>query len=269
MGSAFCPRCGTPRVGAFRFCRSCQFDFDDIAHGAGVPGTAPASPTLQTPAPTWPPPPISGNAPVPSWPPPPVGENAPGGPPRTASPAGGLIGRAALVVALVAIVGLISLWFMNDQANRIRSQTTGPTGDAQEIMPPTLTPRQWTEADHTACYDAAYNIMARMSLDDAAPWKSISGREGLLAKADAFRAELSGAAKQLPQYFGVYYPFVITRLEPLRATIAKPMTADQFSLAATPINDFFGQFWGRASGPYRYDDPCAQIQEWLDANVKE
>jgi len=24
----YCPRCGTPRVGSFRYCRSCQFDFD-------------------------------------------------------------------------------------------------------------------------------------------------------------------------------------------------------------------------------------------------
>ena len=41
MGSSFCPKCGTPRVGAFRFCRSCQFDFDEIAGGAGA---APPSP---------------------------------------------------------------------------------------------------------------------------------------------------------------------------------------------------------------------------------
>jgi hypothetical protein len=28
MFSTFCPTCGTRRVGAFRFCRSCGFDFD-------------------------------------------------------------------------------------------------------------------------------------------------------------------------------------------------------------------------------------------------
>ena len=28
MSSTFCPKCGTRRVGAFRFCRSCGFDFD-------------------------------------------------------------------------------------------------------------------------------------------------------------------------------------------------------------------------------------------------
>lgn len=28
MASAFCPRCGTQRLGSFRYCRSCQFDFN-------------------------------------------------------------------------------------------------------------------------------------------------------------------------------------------------------------------------------------------------
>lgn len=28
MASEFCPRCGQPRVGSLRFCRSCGFDFD-------------------------------------------------------------------------------------------------------------------------------------------------------------------------------------------------------------------------------------------------
>jgi hypothetical protein len=38
MSSTFCPKCGTRRVGAFRFCRSCGFDFDiDWAIHAPVP----------------------------------------------------------------------------------------------------------------------------------------------------------------------------------------------------------------------------------------
>src|SRR3990172_5057684 len=31
MANEFCPQCGTARTGAFRFCRSCQFDFDTSA----------------------------------------------------------------------------------------------------------------------------------------------------------------------------------------------------------------------------------------------
>ena len=42
MASSFCPKCGTPRVGAFRFCRSCQFDFDEIERMAGATGAPPA-----------------------------------------------------------------------------------------------------------------------------------------------------------------------------------------------------------------------------------
>src|SRR4051812_40160812 len=29
--SEFCPRCGNARVGAFRFCRQCRFDYDVVA----------------------------------------------------------------------------------------------------------------------------------------------------------------------------------------------------------------------------------------------
>jgi hypothetical protein len=36
MAREFCPQCGTARTGAFRFCRSCQFNFD------AVPAIAPA-----------------------------------------------------------------------------------------------------------------------------------------------------------------------------------------------------------------------------------
>jgi hypothetical protein len=47
MSSTFCPHCGTPRVGFFRFCRSCGFDFDTIpATHASVP------PRISQPAPT-------------------------------------------------------------------------------------------------------------------------------------------------------------------------------------------------------------------------
>lgn len=47
--SEFCPQCGDARVGAFRFCRQCRFDFD--AGAAPTPATTP-SPTPAQPVPT-------------------------------------------------------------------------------------------------------------------------------------------------------------------------------------------------------------------------
>jgi hypothetical protein len=49
MGSSLCPKCGTPRVGAFRFCRSCTLDFDDIDRAAGAT-PAPQAPESGSPA---------------------------------------------------------------------------------------------------------------------------------------------------------------------------------------------------------------------------
>lgn len=45
MASTFCPTCGTRRVGAFRYCRSCQFDFDslNVASAIGAPIAPPPS----------------------------------------------------------------------------------------------------------------------------------------------------------------------------------------------------------------------------------
>jgi len=45
MASTFCPTCGTRRVGAFRYCRSCQFDFDslDVEPAIAAPIAPPAS----------------------------------------------------------------------------------------------------------------------------------------------------------------------------------------------------------------------------------
>lgn len=55
MSSQYCPQCGTPRLGAFRFCRSCQFDFDAESQftssdtpasqpSPGLPSTSPGLP---------------------------------------------------------------------------------------------------------------------------------------------------------------------------------------------------------------------------------
>ena len=45
--SGFCPQCGTPRVGAFRYCQSCRFDFDSAPASVVAPA-APQPPTLST-----------------------------------------------------------------------------------------------------------------------------------------------------------------------------------------------------------------------------
>ena len=42
MASSFCPRCGTQRTGALRFCRSCGLDFDaDASPAAPAPTPGP------------------------------------------------------------------------------------------------------------------------------------------------------------------------------------------------------------------------------------
>lgn len=46
MATELCPQCGTARIGSFRFCRSCQFDFDalpTITPAPAAPALAPAA----------------------------------------------------------------------------------------------------------------------------------------------------------------------------------------------------------------------------------
>jgi len=52
LPSSFCPSCGTPRVGALRFCPSCKFDFDEIDRTTGAvaaPQQTPESGSSATP----------------------------------------------------------------------------------------------------------------------------------------------------------------------------------------------------------------------------
>jgi len=50
MASSFCPKCGTPRVGALRFCPSCKLDLNEIDRAAGADSTTQA-PESNAPAP--------------------------------------------------------------------------------------------------------------------------------------------------------------------------------------------------------------------------
>ena len=56
MAAQMCPQCGTPRVGSFRFCRKCGFDFDGSElttpkpPASVAPATAPPSPQPSKPA---------------------------------------------------------------------------------------------------------------------------------------------------------------------------------------------------------------------------
>src|SRR6266480_3394260 len=128
--SGLCPRCGTPRIGYFRWCRNCRLDFDALEVG-----TAPAETRLVSAPPVSAPPPApaAGQVPAVSAPPPaPAAIHAPptGAPSALSAPAAAPgIGQAPRVeqpaiaptpvtgsrrgwivlgaVTLVAIVGLV------------------------------------------------------------------------------------------------------------------------------------------------------------------
>jgi hypothetical protein len=55
MAFSFCPRCGTPRLGAFRFCRQCELDFDALNFSPTADQAPPATLSAPTAQPTPPP----------------------------------------------------------------------------------------------------------------------------------------------------------------------------------------------------------------------
>ena len=59
--SGLCPRCGTPRIGYFRWCRNCRLDFDALEAG-----TAPAETRLVSAPPVSAPPPAPAAGQVPA-----------------------------------------------------------------------------------------------------------------------------------------------------------------------------------------------------------
>ncbi len=84
MASTFCPKCGTPRVAAFRYCRSCGLDYDAI-DGRGTSQAPP--PSIIAPAP------VAPSASLPFTPgPAPAAAVAPSATPDGASPSGAAAG---------------------------------------------------------------------------------------------------------------------------------------------------------------------------------
>lgn len=59
MAHEYCPRCGEGRIGAFRFCRSCKFDFDELDAASQPPAAARAGARPDATAPVPMPPPQS------------------------------------------------------------------------------------------------------------------------------------------------------------------------------------------------------------------
>jgi hypothetical protein len=91
MAAEYCPRCGTARVGALRFCRSCAFDYDSLPQ-ADVRSPAVASPPIA----------VADGPPLPS--------SAPSAAPAsTSSRRGWILLGAVIFAAIVAAAGFVSL----------------------------------------------------------------------------------------------------------------------------------------------------------------
>jgi hypothetical protein len=161
---SFCPSCGTKRVGNFRFCRSCGFDFDRFEHErASTQGSPAESPVVSAP-PVQPPPPV---VPVSSVEP--VQASAPtrsrSVPPSAAGGASGWwrgVSRqgkfAAAVVAMLLLAGLAAAGSLSRQIATGTAQSTAtPTSAANytAVTSPTAAPVDTPEATQSAC-DTAF-----------------------------------------------------------------------------------------------------------------
>jgi hypothetical protein len=104
MSGEFCPNCGTGRIGALRFCRSCGFDYDSLA------GAAPSVAGLSAPAEQTPPvvQPVQPVHPVQSAQPVPPVQTVQSGPVRGRPSPRALFG-AGLAILVVAVVAASTL----------------------------------------------------------------------------------------------------------------------------------------------------------------
>lgn len=146
MSSQYCPQCGTARLGAFRFCRTCRFDFDSEA-------------TIAQESPPPPPPVVMAPAPLPSVQttsvPAPV---VAGG--STVAGASRITKRRVIVGSIVALVAIGAIGSAagaptNPAATRSQSPSAGlgvakltqaPTNRPTSTASPTVTPEPTPEA---------------------------------------------------------------------------------------------------------------------------
>jgi hypothetical protein len=91
MAGEYCPQCGTARVGALRFCRSCAFDYDTLPQ-VEIRSPAVAAPLVAAPDG----PPSASTAPVAL-------------PSSTSSRKGWIVLGAVIFAAIVAAAGFVSL----------------------------------------------------------------------------------------------------------------------------------------------------------------
>jgi hypothetical protein len=168
-------------------------------------------------------------------------------------------GVAGVVVALLAV----------SACNGSSSVQPNPA------LMPTLPPTQWTEADATACSQEVATMSHQYDPDGFRFDRfssSVSDRQLDLQYIDDMSALVQGAARQYPKYFGAYYPPIIAKLNDLRATLAKTMTADQFwSPSFTALDFLKGLLYG-GGGPSTIEfatlgEPCGEIRSWIDAHV--
>jgi hypothetical protein len=111
MAFSFCPRCGTPRLGAFRFCRQCELDYDALTFsptGQPSPPAFVSAPAAQPPLPA-----ILAAPPTQTPPPDPVSASASEGAPSEPVPTPDESDQSGLFLLSLSgagLAGIVWLW---------------------------------------------------------------------------------------------------------------------------------------------------------------
>ena len=138
MTTQFCPQCGTARLGQFRFCRTCQFDFDserDIeAASAALAPAAMGDPAPSDTSPTaaW----SSFSAPSAA----PASPMPPAMPTETvvaARPSSRMSGRRVAVVAVVALIAIGGIGSALGSPSGTAAPSPRPSSGGVAVLPST------------------------------------------------------------------------------------------------------------------------------------